>query len=544
LAEPSAAASDSSGAPSDRLTLRTLLIVFSAMSAVLLELIDSSIVNVALPTLMGSLSATLEEIDWVVTGYIVSNVIVIPTTGWMSERFGRKRYFVTSILVFTAASAMCGFSRTVDQLVFWRIAQGLGGGALISTAQAILIESFPPHRQGIGQSIFGIGAMAGPSLGPTLGGFITDHFSWHWIFFVNIPLGLMAAAICSAFLKDPPHLVRRKHGRIDWQGFALLAIGVGSMQWMLEDGNREGWFESSKITALAVVGVLGVGGLIWRELSIPDPIVDFRILKNRQLALGCLLGALTSVGLFGSILMFPIFTQTLLGWTALESGLGSLPATISTAIAMTIVGRSVWALGPRLLFTLGMFLMMAALFSMRSWTLDAGWAQIWWPQVLRGMAMGALSVPNSTASLRGIPNAQIPRAAGIYNLTRQLGAAFGIAMLTTLLDSRTDVHRSALAPHLSPLEPDATNMLAQVTENLTRSGLDPDSAQIAATALLGRQLERVAMSLAFSDIYGYLGTAFVLCLPLAFFMIKHAPGKYDKIPDSDPVPQGASSAAQ
>ncbi len=527
----------------EQLDLRTLLVVLSALSAVLLELIDSSIVNVALPTLMGSLSATLDEIDWVVTGYIVSNVIVIPMTGWMSERFGRKRYFVSSILAFTAASLMCGLSRSVDQLIFWRIVQGLGGGALVSTSQSILIESFPPRRQGTGQAIFGIGAMMGPSIGPTLGGYITDHYSWPWIFFVNVPLGLLAAAVCTAFLKDPPYLRRRARGRVDWQGMALLVIGVGSLQALLEEGHRKDWFESSEVTALAVVGGIAIAALLWRELTIDEPIVDFRILRHRQLAVGCGLGALSGMGLYGSILLFPIFTQTLLGWSALESGLASLPATLATAVSMLFVGRLVWRLGPRHLFAAGMGLMIAGLLAMHGWTLEAGWDQLWPPQVLRGLAMGALFVPISTAALRGISNRDIPRATGIFNLTRQLGAAFGIAMLTTLLENRADLHRAALAPHLSPLEPNAMGALERIAEGLARSGLDVETARVAATAVLERQLERVAMSLAFQDAYLFLATAFVVALPAVLLVARHAPGKFEPIPSDDaPDPELANSA--
>ena len=543
-AEASAEAGTHAVEAPDRLDLRTLIVVLSALSAVLLELIDSSIVNVALPTLMGSLSATLDEIDWVVTGYIVSNVIVIPMTGWMSERFGRKRYFVSSILLFTAASAMCGLSRSVDQLVFWRIVQGLGGGALVSTSQSILIESFPPRRQGVGQAIFGIGAMLGPSIGPTLGGYITDHFSWPWIFFVNVPLGLLAAAVCSAFLQDPSYLRRRPRGSVDWQGMGLLVVGVGTLQALLEEGHRKDWFESSEVTALAVVAGVSIAGLLWRELSIADPIVDFRILRHRQLALGCALGALSGMGLYGSILLFPIFTQTLLGWSALESGLGSLPATLATAVSMAFVGRLVWAIGPRRLFGIGMLTMIVALFSMRSWTLEAGWDQLWLPQMLRGLAMGALFVPNSTAALRAIPNRDIPRATGIYNLTRQLGAAFGIALLTTLLESRAELHRAALAPHLSPLEPTAMGALDRIAEGLARSGLDVETARVAATAVLDRQLERVAMSLAFRDAYEFLAIAFVLALPLVLLVARHAPGKVEAIPGDGAVDPGLARPAQ
>src|SRR5262245_16640984 len=282
---PSLAAAAIPGAP--RLGLSQYLIVLSVMCAVLLEIIDTSIVNVALPSMMGNLGATLDEIDWVVTGYIVANVIVIPMTGWLASRFGRTRYFVSSILLFTFASLMCGASQTVNQLVFWRIVQGLGGGALLATSQAILMETFPPGRQGMAQALFGVGTMVGPSLGPTLGGWITDHWSWHWIFLINVPLGLIAASLCATQLRDPPYLKAQRAPIVDWPGIALLVVSIGSLQWLLERGHKDDWFASPKITLLACVTVFGLIALVIRELRTDHPVVDLRVLRQRPLVVGC-----------------------------------------------------------------------------------------------------------------------------------------------------------------------------------------------------------------------------------------------------------------
>src|SRR5258705_1976216 len=270
-----------------KLDLPRLLIVVSVMLAVLLEIIDTSIVNVSIPSMMGNLGATLDEIDWVIASYSVANVIVIPLTGWMASRFGRKRYFTISILVFTAASAMCGASTTFDALVFWRLVRGLGGGALVATSQAILVETFPPSKQGVGQALFGMGAMVGPSLGPTLGGFLTDNYSWHWCFLINVPLGIAAFTLCAAHLHDPPHLERRRGGRVDWPGLAVLVVGVGAFQTMLERGNKEDWFASPMIVALAICAAVGIGGLPIRELAVDDSMGGFRVLGHKQLALAC-----------------------------------------------------------------------------------------------------------------------------------------------------------------------------------------------------------------------------------------------------------------
>jgi len=512
-----------------RLDLRRLLIVISVMLAVVLEIIDTSIVNVALPSMMGNLGASLDEADWVITGYIVSNVIIIPMTSWLASRFGRKRYFVTSILIFTSASLLCGLSGTIGQLVFWRIVQGLGGGALLATSQTILIESFPPSKQGVGQAIFGVGAMIGPSLGPTLGGWLTDELSWHWIFLVNVPIGLTAAALCASTLIDPPHLQQRSDGPVDWPGMALLVIGIGSLQTFLERGNRDDWFASPTIQLLAVTATLGIGGLVYRELTTDHPVIDLRVLRRRSLSVGCTLGVLMGVGLYGSIFLFPVYAQSLLAWTAWQSGLAILPSSIATAIFMTFVGRLVWRIGPRIPFVFGMGVMMVALWHMSHWNLASGWDQILAPQILRGIAMGCMFVPLSMATLRSLPGPEVAKGAGLYNLFRQLGGSLGVALLTTLLDHRADVHRVGLSAQMGPLDPTTSQAYAAFTHALTLRGLDPASAAETATALLGRMIDAQAMAESFSDAYALMALLFILMLPLGLSIARHAPGRFAAI---------------
>jgi DHA2 family multidrug resistance protein len=512
-----------------RLDLRRLLIVVSVMLAVLLEIIDTSIVNVALPSMMGNLGATLDEIDWVITGYIVSNVIVIPMTGWLAGRFGRKRYFTTSILIFTLASLFCGLSSSVTELVAWRIVQGLGGGALLATSQAILIESFPPSKQGVGQAIFGVGAMIGPSLGPTLGGWLTDNYSWHWIFLINVPLGLAAAALCAANLSDPEHLRGGRSGRVDWPGIALLVVGIGSLQTLLERGNREDWFASPLIVALAATAAASLAALVWHELRSEHPIVDLRVLRRRSLATGCALGALMGVGLYGSIFLFPVYTQSLLGWTAWNSGLAILPSSIATAVVMAFVGRLIWNIGPRPILGFGMCVMIAALLGMHGWSLESGWNQLLTPQILRGVAMGAMFVPLSTATLRSLPAPEVHKGAGLYNLFRQLGGSFGIAILTTVLDHRAELHRTGLAVHVGPLDAPTAGALDTLGRALAARGLDPQTAHAAAAGFVERLLDAHASMAAFQDAYLGMAILFAAMLPLAFGVARHAPGKYAPI---------------
>jgi len=512
-----------------RLDLRRLLVVVSVMLAVLLEIIDTSIVNVALPDMMGNLGASLDEADWIITGYIISNVIVIPMTGWLAVRFGRKRYFTISILVFTAASLMCGLSGNIQELVLWRIVQGVGGGALLATSQTILIESFPPSKQGVGQAIFGVGAMIGPSLGPTLGGWITEEYSWHWIFLINVPLGLLAAGLCATQLEDPPHLERRSDLPVDWQGMLLLAVGIGSLQTLLERGNRSDWFASSSIQWLALAAVIGIGGLIYRELTADHPVIDLRVLRRRSLAVGCALGALLGFGLYGSVFLFPVYSQSLLGWSPWESGLAIVPSSLATAALMTIVGRLAWRIGPRIPFILGMFLMLFALWEMSRWTLSSSWGQILGPQILRGVAMGCMFVPLSTATLRSLPGPEVAKGAGLYNLFRQLGGSLGIALLTTVLDRRADFHRVGLAAQVSPLEPATQRALGTLSNAIGLRGADPETARVAATALLDRAVDAQAAMEAFSDAYLVIAILFVAMLPLGLSISRYAPGKYAPI---------------
>lgn len=508
-----------------RLDFHRLVIVFSVMLAVLLEIIDTSIINVAVPTMMGNLGATLDEIDWVVTSYIVAIVIVLPMTGWMASRFGRKRYFIFSILSFTAASAACGASQTVEALIFWRIMQGLGGGALMATAQAILVESFPPSKQGVGQAIFGVGAMIGPALGPTLGGWLTDNYSWHWCFLINVPLGLVAATLCATYIEDPPHLVRNPKGAIDWPGIALLVVGIGALQTLLERGSKQDWFESGEIVLLAVASGVGLVGLVWHELSTDDPVVDLRVLLHRDFTIGCIFTALGGLALYGVIFLLPVYTQTLLGFTAWQSGVSSLPSALATAVMMGTLGNLIWRVGPRAPFIAGMLLMLVTLGYMSRLTLASGWNEVLIVQALRGAASGLLFVPLSAMTLRSLPGPEVAKGAGLYNLFRQLGGSFGIAALASILDHRSDVHEAELARQLSPVDPTTVVGVERLTDRLLDRGLEPEAAELAARHVLDGMLGAQAMMEAFYDAFAFIAALFIVLFPLAILMPREMPGK-------------------
>ena len=486
--------------------------------------------------MMSNLGATLDEIDWVITGYIISNVVVIPMTGWLAATFGRKRYFTVSILVFTFASLMCGLSGTATALVVWRVIQGLGGGALLSTSQAVMVETFPARQQGTGQAIFGVGAMIGPSLGPTLGGWITDNYSWHWIFLINVPLGLLAAFLCFSTLRDNPLLHGKKGAGVDWWGIAFLVIGVGSLQTVLERGHKDDWFDSRLITWLTISAAFGIVAFIARELMAEHPVVDLRVLRRKPLAVGCALGALMGVGLYGSIFLLPVYTQQLLGWTAWQSGLAVLPSSITTAVMMMICGRLIWYVGPRTMLGVGILVMTCALWNMSQWTLASGWDQLFWPQVMRGFAMSLMFVPISVATLRALPPLEVAAGAGLYNLFRQLGGSFGVAALTTLLDHRAKVHSAYLAESVTSLSPLALQREPALRQMFESRGLDAATALDAAHRAMGATLQRQAMALAFNDAYRFILIAVLLSLPLVLMMRKGPPG-------GDPAAARAAAAA-
>src|SRR4051794_14928885 len=364
------------------------LIAIAVTLAAVLELIDTSIVNVAIPHMMGNLGATLDEISWVSTGYIIANVIVIPMSGWLSAYFGRKRYLTGSILLFVVASFFCGAATSLGGLVFWRVLQGIGGGALLSTAQSTLFEAFPPAEVGIGQAMFGVGVMVGPTLGPTLGGYIVDNYNWPWIFYINVPLGIIAAIMVMTYVHDAEHQERAE--TVDVTGFLLLATCVGSLQFMLEKGERYDWFDSRLVTSLAITSAASFILLIWRELTIDEPIINFRVLKSRQLAAGVSIAAVLGLALFGSIFVLPIFLQNLHGLTANQTGMVILPGAIASAVTMAFVGKNANKLDARATVTIGAVLFLWSMWRLARMTLVSGPAETFWPLILRGVGMGLI----------------------------------------------------------------------------------------------------------------------------------------------------------
>ncbi len=488
------------------------LIAIAVTLAAVLELIDTSIVNVAIPHMMGNLGATLDEISWVSTGYIIANVIVIPMSSWLSGYFGRKRYLTGSILLFVAASFFCGAASTLGGLVFWRVVQGLGGGALLSTAQTTLFEAFPPKEVGIGQAMFGVGVMVGPTIGPTLGGYIVDNLSWPWIFYINIPLGIFAAFMVFTYVRDSAH--QRKSLTIDGSGILLLAVCVGALQWMLERGERMDWFDSRFVTVLGVTTVVSFVALIIRELAIKEPVIDLRVLKNRQLAAGVMMGAFLGFALYGSVFVLPVFLQGLHGMTANQTGMIILPGALASAFTMAVVGRNSARLDARVTVPIGASFFMFSMWSLSRLTFDSGAHELFWPLVARGVGLGLIFVPLTGATMAELVPEQLAQGTGMFNLTRQLGGSLGIAISATLLSRFTAQSRALLAEHVVVGDPLTTSRVEGLTRALIAKGADVLSAKQQALTILDRQLQGQASVLAFSKLYLLSGLALMASLPL------------------------------
>src|SRR5437773_1678379 len=433
------------GAPAayaDRYANRYIIAITVTLASIM-ELIDTSIVNVAIPHMMGNLGATLDQIAWVSTGYIVANVIVLPITGWLSEVFGRRRYFAGSIALFTAASFLCGNSHSLAELVMWRVLQGLGGGALLSTSQAVLYEVFPPAEYGTAMAIFGVGVMVGPTLGPTLGGYITDTLSWPWIFYINIPFGAVALLLTLTYLRDSAYA--RKVVRVDWLGLVLLALGVGTLQTMLERGERLDWFASREVVLYATASATSLVAFVWHELTTEHPVVDLHILTSKQLAAGVGFGGMLGVCLYATVFVLPVYLQQLQGFTANQTGLVILPGALASAFTMAATGRLRGKLDSRIFVALGAVIFMFAMWQMSHFTTLSGRQDFFWPMIWRGIGLGLIFVPLTNLALADLPMDRIPNGTGLFNLLRQLGGSVGIAISATLLSHFQATNHALLA---------------------------------------------------------------------------------------------------
>lgn len=494
---------------------RKWIITITVIMASLLELIDTTIVNVALPDIMGNLGATLEDAGWLVTGYAVANVIVLPMSGWLGDRFGRKNYFLASILIFTAASYLCGQATSLTELILYRLLQGLAGGGLLSTAQAILMETWPREEIGMATALFGLGAVVGPTLGPTIGGYIVDNTNWRYIFYVNIPVGAIAAFLVSMFVRESPMFAKGKP--IDWWGILLLAIGVGSLQVVLEKGETEDWFQTPYIAFLTITTVLAGIGFIWRELSTDHPVVDFRILKNRSFAIGIITSFALGFALYGSVFIFPVFCQNLLHFTALQTGLILLPGGLATIIMMPFVGAMLKRGVPaQYMATGGFILFFVFCWLLSNSTLESGTGDFFWPLIIRGIGMAILFVPLTTLAVSGLQGKQIGQGTGLNNMMRQLGGSFGVAILTTLIHVKSGEVRTALLGNMNPFNPAYVQRKEGMVQMLMGKGYNLLDAQQASNQMMEGNIIRQTMLVTYDHMYMLIGIFVLAAIPVIY----------------------------
>jgi len=499
-------------------------IAFTVSLGAILEVIDTSIVNVALKDMQASLGATISEIGWVITGYAIANVVLIPLSAWLGDYFGKKTYFVFSMVGFTIASILCGFAVNLPMLVVSRIIQGLCGGGLLAKAQAILFETFPPSEQGVAQAVFGVGVIAGPAIGPTLGGFLTDSLGWRWIFFINLPIGILAVAMALLFLPKDRSSKQQVKQKVDWWGIGLLVVAVGSLQTFLEEGEQDAWFSSGFITTLAVMAAVGLALFIYRELTTKSPAVDLRILRYRSLAAGSLYSGILGMGLYGALFAVPLFTQSVLGFTATQTGLLLAPGALASAIVMVILGKLSSKVDARILIACGAIGTTLVMNQLATITPQTGTDELFMPLIWRGAATVLMFLPLSLATLGSIPKEAISSGSGFYNLTRQLGGSIGIAVLSTLLAQREAFHKSVLLAKLSPYNLVTNERVDQLTGIFQSGGSDVTTAHQQALTSLEKLVNQQAAVLSYADVFHFVGIVFLCSLPLLLFLGKGKAG--------------------
>lgn len=483
-----------------------------------MEVLDSTVVNVSLPHIAGSLSATIDESTWVLTSYLVSNAVVLPASGWLSMVFGRKRYYMASVVIFTVASLLCGLAPSLSWLVAFRVLQGLGGGGLQPLSQAILLEAFPAERRGQGMAIFGIGVVFAPIIGPTLGGWITDAYSWRWIFYINLPVGILSLILAEIYIVDPPYLRRTGLVNVDYIGLGLLALGIGALQVVLDTGQRNDWFASSSVTQLTIISVVALVGLIIWEWRAAHPIIDLSVFRVRNFWPGALLIFILGVALYGSLVLLPVFLQTLLGYTALQSGLAMSPGGIATLFLMPLVGYLVGRRDARYLVLFGLSMLSASMFLMSHYNLNISFWQAMYPRIVLGIGLAFLFVPLATVTFGFMPREKMGTATGIFNLMRNIGGSFGIAAVNTMLARRLQYHEIRLGEHISPYNPDFQQWIRHTTEYLVAAGQSQMIAQKQAMAIAVQSVIRQANTLAFIDTFWLMGVVIAMLMPTVFLM--------------------------
>jgi len=493
------------------------LVALTVMLPTLMVIIDTSVVNVSLDHIRGSLSAGIDESTWSITSYLAANAVVIPMAGWLSRLFGRKRILVLSVALFTISSLLCGFAWSIQSLVVFRVLQGIAGGSLQPISQAILLETFPPSQHGTAMAIYGVGIMFGPIIGPFLGGWITDNWSWHWIFFINIPVGIISILMSLIFIFDP-YYVRGMKMKIDYWGLAFLSVGIGCLQIVLDKGQREDWFSSEFIIWLSVVAVASVVLFVFVELAADHPVVDLRVLKNFSFSLGNVTIFFVFINLFGSIVLLPMYLQTLMGYTATLAGAVLAPGGVASLIAMPIVGKLITRVNSKGIVVAGLLVTAWSTYLMSQFNRVADFDAVLWPRIYMGFGVGLIIIPLTTLTLSRIGREGMGNATSIFNLVRNIGGSFGVAIATTILTRRAQFHQARLVDHLTSFDMSYSLGSSKTAQTLQYRGFDPALSGQGGAGAIYEQLLREASMMSFNDVFYILSVMLILTIPLIFFM--------------------------
>jgi len=501
-----------------RKTTNKYLIAFTSMLGTLMEVVDTSVANVSLPHMQGTFSASVDEITWVITSYLVANAVILPITGWLGNYYGRKRFYLTCLGVFTLASLGSGAAPTLPFLVVMRVIQGFAGGAMVPMSQAILLEAFPKEEHGKAMALFGIGVVFGPIIGPTLGGWITDTWGWPWVFYINIPLGALGIVLGLMHITDPSHM-RRPEGRVDYWSFLFICLGLGSLEVVLNRGQRFDWFESNFIKLFALGAAVGIALFAGRSLTAERPLVDLRVFRNRSFASGTVLMFLLGFGLYGSFTMLPIYVQSMMGYTATWAGLVISPGGVASLLAMALVGGMVGKVDARYLVLIGAIFNIGALWVLKDLNLQVDFFHITLSRLFQGFGLGFLFVPITAAAFSHLRPEQIGQGTGLFNLLRNEGGSVGIAMSATVLARHGQLHQTRLVEHVTAFSPIVQNRLTEMANGLVAiSGHDPATSQALALQVMYGQVQQQAALLSFLDVFRMLMFAFVVFLPFIFLL--------------------------
>lgn len=501
------------------------ILVGTALLCALLEMIDSTVVNVSLREMMGSLGATSLEIAWVVTAYSLGNVITVPLSAMLSSLWGRKIYFTASVLIFTFASLMCGFSGSLWVLVFWRFVQGLGGGALLSTAQSIIADAFPPEQITTATAIFGVGLLLGPAFGPVMGGYITDHWSWHWIFFINVPLGIIAGFLSWQYVPNLEGVSKPKS--LDWWGIIFMVIGLCSLQYFLEEGPKKDWFDSGEMQFFAIVAIAGIIAFVWRELRITEPAVNIKLYKNINLAVAHLMNIVLGAMLIGVFFIFPLFTQVSLNWTATQQGAFLIPSALASAVFMIVANKLLKYMNYHFSAIIGIVLFSSFLILLSFSAPDSSEKNFFWPFMLSSAGRAFLMIPLMSMALWGLRGQELAQATGLSNIMRQLGSAIGIAIINIYINHENSFVRNNMISHINPYNTNATDRISALSQIFTSNGASTEDSNHAALKLIDSMLTKQQNIVTYDNAYFTVGSILLLCI-LLILMLRHKKDEPEK----------------